>query len=112
VRHRRGPTLTLSRFQSLRSRTLKPSPNGRGSTRLGPRLLRRSRGVGGGDQMPLPAGRRQELAGLFLARARLGDQGGVAQGLERGFAVEDRVHFGLISSRSRHDLSLSRWERA
>jgi len=44
--------------------------------------------------MPGPAGRRQELAGLLLARAGARDPGGVAQGLQRGFAVEDRVHFG------------------
>lgn len=52
---------------------------------LGP-LLRRRRGVGGGDQMPLPVGRRQELAGLLLARAVLGDMGGVAPGLQDGIA--------------------------
>lgn len=43
--------------------------------------------------MPLPAGRRQELAGLLLARAVLGDPGGV---LERSFdqfrIVEDAEH--------------------
>ena len=60
---------------------------------LGPLLPGRGRNVGGGDQMPLPAGRRQELAGLLLARAVLGDPGSV---LERSFdqfrIVEDAEH--------------------
>lgn len=62
-------------------------------TGSGPLLLRRGRNIGGGDQMPLPAGRRQELAGLLLARAFARDPGGVAQGLQGGFAVEDAAHF-------------------
>jgi hypothetical protein len=67
---------------------------------LGPLLPGRSRNVGGGDQMPLPAGRRQELAGLLLARAGARDPGGVAPGLQNGFGVEDLAHFGPQSSSS------------
>jgi len=74
-----------------------------GEGSLGP-LLRRGRGVGGGDQMPLPAGRRQELAGLLLAGAMLGHLGGAARGLQRGFVVDQHlVHRGPQSSRSRND---------
>lgn len=47
--------------------------------------------------MPLPAGRRQELAGLLLARAFARDPGGVASGFEDGFSVEEGVHCGLNS---------------
>ena len=53
--------------------------------------------------MPLPAGRRQELAGLLLARAGARDQGGVAPGLQDGFGVENLAHRDLISSRSHND---------
>lgn len=48
--------------------------------------------------MPGPAGRRQELAGLFLAGTVLGDPGGV---LERSFdqfrIVEDAEHWRSIA---------------
>ena len=58
-------------------------------------------GVGGGDQMPFLAGRRQEFAGLLLARAVFGHFGGPAQRLQRGFAVEERLfHRGPQSSSS------------
>ena len=45
--------------------------------------------------MPLPAGRRQELAGLLLARAVLRHLGGAARGLQRGFVIDQHlVHRG------------------
>lgn len=44
--------------------------------------------------MTLPAGRRQEFAGLFLARAVLGHLRRAAEALLEGFAVEDQAHFG------------------
>ena len=61
-------------------------------------LFRRRRGVGGGDQMPLPAGRRQELAGLLLACAFARDPGGVASGFQNGFSVEEHLHFSPQST--------------
>ena len=53
----------------------------KGKSALGPLLPRRARRIVGGDEMTLPAGRRQELAGLLLARAFARDPGGVASGL-------------------------------
>src|SRR5690606_15467312 len=75
----RGKGASLQRAPSGPSGRL---PRRRGRRRVadsGPRLPRR--GVGGGDQAALPAGGREEPAGLLLARAVPGDPGGVAQGL-------------------------------
>lgn len=53
------------------------------------------------DQTALPAGRRQELAGLLLARAVLGRLGGAPQSLQGGFVIKQRlVHRGPQSSSS------------
>src|SRR5690606_36854631 len=65
-------------------------PSGQGLKRSGPLApgfwLRRG---GARDQSALPAGRRQELAGLLLARAVFGRLGGAAACLEDGFVVEE-----------------------